>query len=226
MFSDSERNNLSDTIKEIEEYPWSIKSVTVKGVKYTAPEFIKLAIKYKTGKDLADFLDVNPSTIRRKLDLFKELPNTGEIIRNKFLSVLKLKHCNNCNKVLNKENFYKSNSYLCKMCSNEISQTLLLNNTERYKKSKETWKLKNSDKMKGYQAKYQAAKLQRMPKWADGYEIGLIYANCPKGHHVDHIIPLQGELVSGLHVPENLQYLPAKENLSKGNKFDPQKNSS
>ena len=40
------------------------------------------------------------------------------------------------------------------------------------------------------------------------------------GWHVDHIIPLQGKLVSGLHVPENMRVIPAIENIKKKNKFE------
>ena len=67
--------------------------------------------------------------------------------------------------------------------------------------------------------KKRAVKLRAMPKWANQEKIKEIYANCPKGWHVDHIVPLQGRNVCGLHVETNLQYLPARENARKKNKF-------
>jgi hypothetical protein len=86
---------------------------------------------------------------------------------------------------------------------------------ERFKR----WRLKNKDKQNAKSNMEKAAKLQRIPLWADIDAIKEFYLNRPEGYHVDHIIPLRGKTVSGLHVLENLQYLPAKENLAKGNKF-------
>jgi hypothetical protein len=59
------------------------------------------------------------------------------------------------------------------------------------------------------------------PPWVTARAVKDIYAACPEGHHVDHIVPLKHKLVCGLHVPENLQHLPAADNLAKSNKFDP-----
>lgn len=59
----------------------------------------------------------------------------------------------------------------------------------------------------------------RTPAWADLEAIKFFYECCPAGCHVDHIIPLRGKLVSGLHVENNLQWLPATDNFKKGNSY-------
>jgi hypothetical protein len=70
------------------------------------------------------------------------------------------------------------------------------------------------------QAKRRAQKLNATPPWVNMEEIRNIYENCPEGYHVDHIIPLIHPLISGLHVPWNLQYLLAKDNIKKNNKVE------
>jgi hypothetical protein len=75
-----------------------------------------------------------------------------------------------------------------------------------------------------------AAKLKRTPKWLSKDEkwmIGEIYHLADVrtkatgiAWHVDHIIPLRGEFVSGLHTPYNLQVIPAIDNLRKSNRYD------
>jgi len=65
-----------------------------------------------------------------------------------------------------------------------------------------------------------------MPKWSDRAEIKRIYEVAQRKsniegrkYHVDHIIPLRGKLVSGLHIPSNLQVILESENLAKSNQF-------
>jgi hypothetical protein len=76
-------------------------------------------------------------------------------------------------------------------------------------------------------SKRRTAKLKRTPAWADMDAIREFYAAARRMteatgvvYHVDHIIPLQGRLVSGLHVPNNLQIIPGTENSRKRNRFE------
>jgi hypothetical protein len=76
---------------------------------------------------------------------------------------------------------------------------------------------------------YYAARTKRCPQWVsteqkwmmlEAYEIAVLRERATGIRwHVDHIVPLQGKIVSGLHVPWNLQVIPASENVRKSNRF-------
>jgi hypothetical protein len=106
-----------------------------------------------------------------------------------------------------------------------------LRNPEKNKAISRNWHKKYKDKSNANLALRRSKKLQRTPKWLtkeDKQFIILFYKEAHRlsketgtKYQVDHIIPLQGKTVSGLHVPANLQIIPAKENHSKSNKFVP-----
>jgi hypothetical protein len=88
------------------------------------------------------------------------------------------------------------------------------------------WAIANPGKKNAETAKRRAAKKQAMPPWANPRELQAVYIECRRmtaetgiPHHVDHIHPLQSEEVCGLHVPWNLQIIPAAENARKSNKM-------
>lgn len=88
----------------------------------------------------------------------------------------------------------------------------------------------NPIQYRAHKAKRRAFKLLRTPNWLtkdqikeieDYYTIASMFKMYTgEMYHVDHIVPLQGKKVSGLHVPWNLQVLPAKENIKKQNKHE------
>lgn len=81
------------------------------------------------------------------------------------------------------------------------------------------WRKANRPKMRAKNAIRKARKLMATPSWVDKKALVLVYQECPIGMHVDHIVPLKGKTVCGLHVPWNLQYLTPEQNLAKGNRL-------
>ena len=101
----------------------------------------------------------------------------------------------------------------------QSSKLYRLNYKDKIKETKRLAYLKNPHIKHALNAKRRANKILATPKFANLNKIKEIYKNCPKGYHVDHIVPLNSKIVCGLHVEWNLQYLPAKENVIKSNKL-------
>ena len=135
----------------------------------------------------------------------------------------------------------------CKPCAKKYRDEWYKKNKESQKKRRARYRIKNKERIKQYNAQYRranrgtrnaekakrrATKKQATPFWADQTAIKKFYILAAKANEgfsalgineqlqVDHIVPLQSDVVCGLHVPNNLQLLTASENASKNNKFN------
>ena len=91
------------------------------------------------------------------------------------------------------------------------------------------WRSNNPKKTRFYSACRKKTRLRATPKWLTKdhktfmeiqYQMAkLLSERLGFEHHVDHIHPLQGENVCGLHVPWNMQVIPAADNIRKSNKL-------
>lgn len=90
------------------------------------------------------------------------------------------------------------------------------------------YRKENPDKVNALTAHHRATKSRATPEWADEFIISEAYGLAQLRtkatgivHHVDHIVPLKGGTVCGLHCEFNLRVIPGKENISKGNRHWP-----
>lgn len=133
--------------------------------------------------------------------------------------------------------------YECKACVSKRQKQYSLNNPNKIRERYLRFKRNHPDRIREqHRASYTkwaknnpgvvnarnnlrySRKLNATPKWANEESIKQIYIKCAEitketgiKHNVDHIIPLQGELVSGLHVENNLRIISAIENAKKHN---------
>lgn len=115
-----------------------------------------------------------------------------------------------------KREFRKNNKQRVKVQKQKYYQR----NKKKHSERNRAWREKNKAKVNASN-KSRIKRVQKAtPPWADMKAIKEFYFNCPAGHHVDHVIPINAADISGLHVLENLQYLPASENIAKHNRVD------
>jgi hypothetical protein len=187
----------------------------------------------------------NTCNLTKNLDSFHKNKNCldGRQYKCKLCvnTYLKAYYSQNKEQVKEKVNNYRQNN------PTKISARKKLyrqNNMQKVKSGLHNWYMNNKSKSaettKAYNKahpaqalarcnKRRASRLNAIPRWLtkeDLLKIKEFYIEAKRlelltggKYHVDHIIPLQGEAVRGLHVPWNLQVIPAYQNIIKGNKI-------
>jgi hypothetical protein len=117
---------------------------------------------------------------------------------------------------------------------NEEAKKRRERHTDKINEYRRDWYKENHDKAREYSnayrkehpeinrvsaAKRRASIRERTVPWSELEAIRDFYKMCPEDMVVDHIIPLKGDNISGLHVLSNLQYLTFEENAKKGRKL-------
>ena len=204
--------------------------IKIKRQEISVDEFKQVCLDLKTAVNVAEHYGCSRSTIDRKIKkAFPLLPQSRAPIGFKLLTLESKKRCPIC-KEIKSHDFYSKDKQKksgvaarCKDCNSASGKKYREDNPEKVKARKEKYRKTPAGRANknASNAKRRAAKLQRTPSWSDLDAIKDFYNTCPEGCHVDHIIPLQGELVSGFHVLSNLQYLTASENQSKSNSYKP-----
>lgn len=150
-----------------------------------------------------------------------------------------MKTCTKCGLDWPLSGFYRgAKGYLCNVCKecmkardrlryqakrdelNAARNARRRANPEHEAKRARAWQVANAHKVASYVAKRKALKLRATPSWADLPAIQSFYEEAAAlGYEVDHIVPLRGRNVCGLHVQSNLQLLTKSVNAAKGNRF-------
>ena len=151
-------------------------------------------------------------------------------------SNLMVKTCTECNEEKPLESFGKRARAKdglreqCKACIAARDKAYRTANPEKAKANKKAWRESHPYQHLAATAKGRAKRYNAIPSWYGQTHhdqiIGMyeerdrITQATGIQHEIDHILPLNGDTVSGFHIPGNLQIITSTENRSKGNKYD------
>lgn len=199
---------------------WPINS------RFTAGQLLHV-ISHKTYAMSVD-LGIRSQTISHTLDIFwPDRPkNSSNKICKYILNTYKYKVCGKCARVKTLVDFTKDIAKtdgladICRECSIQKSRDYRVNNRDTARQSSLNNYYNHRDEYITRAIQYKTHRKFATPSGANLDKIKEIYDKCPTGYQVDHIIPLQGYLVSGLHIETNLQYLTCEDNSRKSNKYE------
>ena len=203
-----------------------MRIIYIKEQKFTEEELLKQAKDFPTFEKLGKSLGVGRATVAKAIKVaYPDFRPRAKLYVG-LLECKGMRLCSSCELEKSVKEFYICASTpsgygtQCKSCAKELAKKYY--NSELSSHRIKLWNKENRGH-KNHLTRERAADVkQRTPGWANKEKIKEIYVKCPEGYHVDHIIPLKGELVSGLHVETNLQYLTVEENLKKSNKYTPE----
>lgn len=120
--------------------------------------------------------------------------------------------------------YYRKNTELVKAIQARYRLRTLAQAQARVK----AYRLKYPERRAASEAKRRAAKLNATPIWANQFFIEETYDLAKRRSkatgiewEVDHTVPLQSDIVCGLHTHDNLRVIPKFVNISKGNRYWP-----
>lgn len=220
-------NIIEQTLRLLEVDPeFIVKDRTAKSKELTARDLITKVVNDEGNTKISNlFKGFDQIKVRKAFSLvFYKLPKPSPSTEwyLYILSINGLKKCPACSTIKALTDFSQNKAMKtakydswCKSCTKEYRDI----NSASISETKANWQKNNPTKTVAATARRRAVKLNAAVSWGNAEAIQKIYDNCPEGYHVDHWAPLQGELICGLHVEFNLQYLKAGENISKNNNF-------
>lgn len=194
---------------------------------------MKLCCKCKTTKSYFDFYANKAS--KDGLNTFcKDCHKADNVARKKAnRQNLEFKQKENeYKKLYRSQNLDQHKEYMKKWHQQHADEQALYR--EQYRKENaqyfKDYVIANKHRINARTRKRQAAKIQRTPSWLteddhwmieEAYELAALRTKLfACAWHVDHMLPLQGKTVSGLHVPLNLQVITAQQNYKKSNRVE------
>jgi hypothetical protein len=191
---------------------------------------VKLCVTCKAQKPLSEFYKRkdSPDGYRNDCKVCRSSTSLKKYYENHEAGKARLKVAH-AKRIANSPNFYAERYEKYKEQDLARAKLAYQANAEKRKAKQRLWSKTNRGIANALSKRYKLKKAKATPLWLtleQLYNMQCTYKvaaqlseTSSQKWHVDHIVPIRGKDVCGLHVPWNLQLLPAKMNMQKGNRI-------